>query len=625
MVRSSVSDSVGYGAWDSPISSQLVAKGSVSVLDMHVDGEYTYWSEMRPSNAGRYTLVRVDASGCCKDLTPPDFNVRTFVHEYGGGAFTVAQGVVYASNGVDGAIYKIEPDCSPTRLTDGKIRFADMHITPYGLVAVGESHEPDKTVLNFLALIDLSTGSHKKLASGYDFYSSPAISSDGKKIAWISWNHPHMPWTETELWSAEFTLEGDLIHQTQICGSIPESIFQPEWSPDQVLYFVTDRERGWWNLHRFVNGRIENVCSMQAEMGRPLWVFGLSTYAFLGDKIVFTYNCEGIWRLALLDPKTQQWVAIKQEGTFFHHLRSTGHQVRFLERYPTRNEALFQIEEHNPLQATCLYTTPSIIEEGYLSTPEPITFPSAGRQSHAFFYPPKNRDYQGKKGEKPPLIVMVHGGPTSQAMDSLQMKLQFWTSRGFAVLDVNYGGSTGYGRAYRQLLDRNWGVVDVEDCVNGSVYLVEKGLVDGNKLAIRGGSAGGYTTLAALAFSQTFKAGASHYGVADITVLACDTHKFESHYMYQLIGKYPEEKALWQSRSPIHSVDKITAPLILFQGEEDLIVPKNQAIMIYEALKNRGMVVELYLFPGEKHGFVQAKNIIESLDREVAFYLKVFK
>lgn len=613
-----------YGTWDSSISAESITKGPASAHDMQVDGDYTYWSESRPENKGRSTIVRRDALGKIEEITPPDFNARTFVHEYGGGAFTVVNGTIYSSNGDDGAIYIIEPNSMPRRLTTGDTRFADMHLTSYGLVAVGEHHGSKESVENFLALIDTQTGSYKKLAHGYDFYSSPAISTDGKKIAWISWNHPNMPWTNTELWTAEFDEKGELKNALQICGSLSESIFEPQWSPDGILYFVTDRDSCWWNVHRYVNGRVENVCPMEAEVAEPLWTFGMSTYAFLGDKIVFTYNREGRWYLAILDPITKKWEKLEQEGTYLHQLQSGRNCVRFLEQYSDKGEALVQIDDKPGLPITVLKSQPLPIEEGDISIPRHISFSSNGRTAYGFYYPPKNKNYQALQTEKPPLIVMIHGGPTAQATGSFQFEHQFWTNRGFAILDVNYGGSTGYGRVYRNLLNREWGIVDVEDCVNGALYLARNGLVDSDKLAIRGGSAGGYTTLAALAFKDTFKAGASYYGVADITALARDTHKFEKRYMEQLVGNYPEEKSLWESRSPIHSVDHISSPLILFQGEDDPIVPKNQAIMIYEALKKRDVIAELHIFPGEAHGFRQAKHLVESLNREVQFYLETF-
>lgn len=636
-------ETASFGLWRSPISPELIAKGSTYIINMQVDGDTTYWCEMRPDNEGRYTLVRRTANGVLTDMTPPDFNVRTFVHEYGGGAFAAAGGLVYASCAADGAIYEIKPNTAPRRLThpepsceSGKseIRFADFQITRHGIVAVAERHEPSKGVENFLALIDRTTGKYRTIACGYDFYSSPAVSADGKKIAWISWNHPNMPWTDTELWIAECDDEGSLRAPQRLCGSLPEAIFEPLWSPDGTLYFVTDRDGGWWNVHRYEvrkkTGCIENLCPIEGEVAEPLWNFGLSTYAFLGNKIVFTYNQAGRWYLAILDPATKKWKTLHREGTCFHQLRSGKHSdgtpfVQFLEHYPDKEQALVQIDGKPGYPTQVLWKKAELIAQGYISTSQHICFTSEGRCAYGFYYPPHNKDFIAPKGEKPPLLVMIHGGPTSQAHNLLHIAHQFWTSRGFAVLDVNYGGSSGYGREYRGLLDHNWGVIDVEDCVNGALFLVDQGYVDGNKLAIRGGSAGGYTTLAALAFKDTFKAGASYYGIADITALTNDTHKFESHYAEALVGKYPEEKALWESRSPIHSVANIKAPLILFQGEEDRVVPKNQAEMIYEALKCRGVPVELHLYPGEEHGFRQAKNISASIAREVDFYLETFK
>lgn len=626
-----------YGTWTSPISADKISSGSTTKLNMLIDQNNTYYVEARPGNKGRSTIVKRDQEGKLQDVTPEDFNVRTFVHEYGGGAFTVSNGVIYASSGSDNAIYVIYPGKTPERLTDGQerithngtikskgTRFADMHVTKHGLIAVGEFHEPGKNVENFLALIDLKTGKYKKIAYGHDFYSSPAISNDGKKMAWIAWNHPHMPWTNTELWLADIENDGSLKNQKRIAGDIPESIFQPQWSPEGVLYFVTDRDKGWWNIHRYSHDVIENVLPIEAEVAEPLWIFERSTYAFLEKDIIFTYNKNGIWQLGILNPQTKQWRSLGNSGLNIQQLRSGGHFAQFFESYADKGEALIQVDGAPNYHIHILGSTEQPLESGYISKAQHIAFPSNERIAYGFYYPPQNKDFQGPKNERPPLIVMVHGGPIAQAKASFQLKQQFWTTRGFAVLDVNYGGSTGYGRTYRQLLNRKWGIVDVEDCINGAKFLVEKGLVDPAKLVIRGGSAGGFTTLAALTLGNTFKAGANYYGVADITSLAHDTHKFEKYDMEQLVGKYPEEKDLWTARSPLHSVDKITSPLIIFQGEDDLIVPKNQSIMIYEALKAKGVTTEIHIYPEEEHGFRQAANIIHSLNREYEFYTEVF-
>ncbi|MBA3817026.1 MAG: S9 family peptidase [Parachlamydiaceae bacterium] len=624
-----------YGTWNSPITAEIIASGVTSTINMHTDGSTTYWCEMRPSNKGHYTIVKRDEIGNIKDVTPPEFNARTFVHEYGGGAFAVAHDIVYTSSGADGKIYYVIRDKEPIALTEGQIsteyqgkkcwkgtRFADMQVTSHGIIAVGEKHEPGQPVENFLALIDTSTGAYRVVASGYDFFSSPAISPDEKSIAWICWNHPEMPWTNTELWEASINFKGELTNKHRITGQVKESIFQPQYSPENILHFVSDRDSGWWNIHRYKDGIIENICPMKAEVGEPLWVFDRSTYAFLGNNIIFTFNSEGQWNLGIFNTHDKKWKKIERGSSNIQQVRSGKNCVQFIESYPTQREALIQID--NQQKISVLFKKDPLISEGYLSPPKHIAFPSNKRTAYGFYYPPYNQDYEPIKGEKPPLVVMIHGGPTAQTSGSLSLAKQYWTSQGFAVLDVNYGGSTGYGRDYRNLLNLNWGIVDVEDCVNGALYLVNQGLVDPNKLVIRGGSAGGYTTLAALAFKTTFKAGADYFGVADITALANDTHKFEQRYMDLLVGKYPEEKTVWEARSPINAVEKITSPLIIFQGEDDPIVPKNQSIMIYEALNKRGITVEIHIYPDEEHGFRQAPHIIHSLKREADFYREVF-
>lgn len=604
-----------YGTWESPFKGENLLKGPTSVQEMHLDGNSTY-----VSTGG--TVLRLDASGKITAMTPPEFNVRTAVHEYGGGAFTISKGTLIASNGKDNGLYVFQAGQPPRRLTTGVTRFADLHLTPQGLVAVAEHHGA-KNVENYLALINLKNGSYTKLASGYDFYSSPAISQDGKKIAWICWNNPNMPWTNTQLWVGDFEHNGKITHAHQIGGFIPESFFEPQWSPEGTLYFVTDRDQGWWNIHRYQNGKIENVAPMQAEVAEPQWNFDLSTYAFVKDKILFSYNKNGVWSLGLLDPQAKKWQPLNNSGSYIHQVRSNGRLTRFLEQYPDKGEALMGVDKG--YHVATIKDQPLPFDKGFISLPQHIAFPSqGGRIAYAFYYPPTNKNYKPSADEKPPLIVVLHGGPTAQATSSFDVQHQFWTSRGFALLDVNYGGSSGYGRHYRSLLDHEWGVVDVEDCVNGALYLVKEGLADPHKLAIRGGSAGGYTTLAALAFKDVFTAGADYYGVADITALARDTHKFEKHYMEQLVGKYPEDKALWQSRSPLNSVDKIHAPLIIFQGDKDPIVPPNQSEMIYNALKKRGVNTELHIYAGESHGFKQAKNLVSSLTREAQFYLEAF-
>lgn len=633
-----------YGTWTSPIPPEKVARGSVTITAMIPDGEDTYWCELRPQNRGRSTIVRRSPSGTLQDMTPPEFNVRSLVHEYGGGSFTVTNGVIYASNGSDSALYVVKAGNPPVKLTEGQTkvgapgqekwkgtRFADLHTSSHGLVAVGEHHEPGRPVENFLALIDTKSGKHQKIAEGSDFYSSPAVSKDGKQLAWISWNHPHMPWSRTELWTATIGDDGFLVNPTRIAGENPEAILSPQWAPDGTLYFVSDRNSGWWNIHRFLDGKIENVCPLDAEVGEPLWVFGRPPYAFLEEQIIFSFNSQGQWGLGILNPQTKQWQSIARPAVVIHQLRSSQGYVSYLEEYPDQETAIIQIKTLKDTPHTALNTNITItsihqdkltVDEGDISIGQHIEFPSGNRTAFGFYYPPCNKDFQGNQNTLPPLLVTIHGGPTAQAKSSFNVKHQYWTSRGFAILDVNYGGSTGYGRSYRQLLDHNWGIVDVEDCTNGALFLAAKGIVDRNHLFIRGGSAGGYTTLAVLTKTTAFRAAASYYGVADVTALALDTHKFEASYNDELLGKYPEKKELWEERSPIHSVHKISTPLIIFQGEQDTIVPKNQSIMIYDALKSRNIPVEMHLYQDEGHGFRQAATICHSLTKEAEFYLK---
>jgi len=626
-----------YGTWTSPITAEMIAEGSSSILNMQIHDNATYWCEFRPTNKGRYTIVKRDFSGKTQDATDPEFNVRTFVHEYGAGAFTASKGIIYASNAKDSAIYIIKPGHTPHKLTEGQTtvklgdkltwkgaRFTDLRVTSAGLIAIGECHEPGQLVENFLALINTSKGTYQKIASGYDFFASPAVSPDGKKIAWLCWNLPNMPWTKSELWIGDLSSAGTVENAHHIISDAYESVLEPQWSADGTLYFISDRYKGWWNLHAYSNDIIENICPMEAEIGGPFWIFDQSAYALLNNKIFFAFNKNGEKKLAVVDLKTKQLELIQHDGIAYQHIRSGPNFIQCVAGYSQKEEEIIQIEDSPGYPISIITSKPMKVDEGYISPAQHIAFPSNERTAYGYYYPPKNKDYKIPTNEKPPLVVMIHGGPTAQARGSFQLKQQFWTSRGFAVLDVNYGGSTGYGRAYRDLLNHNWGIVDVEDCENGALSLVRKGFVDPNKLVIRGGSAGGYTTLAALAFKKTFKAGADYFGVADITALANDTHKFESTYMNELIGLYPEEKDLWESRSPINSVHKISSPLIIFQGENDPIVPKNQSIMIYEALKKKGIKTELHLYPDEEHGFRKVENLVHSLNREAEFYLEVF-
>ena len=627
-----------YGSWKSPITSDLIVSGTVGLGQIAIDGDDIYWIEGRPSEAGRSVIVRRTPDGKITDVTPAPFNVRTRVHEYGGGSFAVAAGVVYFSHFADQRIYCQRLDSQPEPLTPAaNCRYADVIVDNQRnrLICVREDHAGEGEAVNTIVSINLDNGEDIQiLTQGDDFYASPSLSPDGSQLCWISWNHPNMPWDGTELWVAEINADGFLGKKQLVAGGLEESIFQPEWSPDRVLYFVSDKSN-WWNLYRtplnppLLRGEagIEPLCEMAAEFGLPQWVFGMSTYAIVSEsKIICTYTQQGKWHLASLDLIAKQLTTIETPYNDISSVKARGEIVIFLAGSPTESTAIVQLNLATSQREVLRRSSDLSIESGYLSVPEPIAFPTEnGLTAFGFFYPPKNQDFAAPAGEKPPLVVKSHGGPTAATSSSMNLKIQYWTSRGFAVLDVNYGGSTGYGREYRKRLQDSWGIVDVDDCTNGAQYLAQKGLVDGERMAIAGGSAGGYTTLCALTFRDVFKAGASYYGVSDLEALATDTHKFESRYLDGLIGPYPERKDLYVARSPIHSAERLSCPVIFFQGLEDKVVPPNQAEMMVEILKAKGLPVAYVAYEGEQHGFRRAENIKRTLDGEFYFYSRVFK
>lgn len=623
-----------YGSWKSPITADLIVSGTIGLGGLVLDGDDIYWLEGRASEGGRNVIVKRNSEGKIKDITPQPFNVRTRVHEYGGSSYLVHQGIIYFCNFSDQRIYTQTQESTPEPLTpEINWRYADMVIDSVRnrLICVREDHTPEGEPINTLVSINLSQGEDINiLTQGDDFYASPRLSPDGLYLSWISWNHPNMPWESTQLWMAKINSDGSLGDKKRLAGGENESIFQPEWSPDNHLYFISDRSN-WWNFYRYKNpgldgSNLEEIYPMSAEFGLPQWVFGMSTYGFISaQEILCTYTQKGIWSLAILQTDSQQLTPIDTPYTDISGICTQGNQALFLAGSPTEANAIIQFNVKNQAREILKYSSELKIDSGYLSIPESVEFPTEnGQTSYGLFYPPKNRDYTGFPHEKPPLIVKSHGGPTAATSSPLNLRIQFWTSRGFAVLDVNYGGSTGYGREYRQRLQNQWGIVDVNDCANGAKYLAEKGLVDSQKMAIAGGSAGGYTTLCALTFRDIFKAGASYYGVSDLEALAQDTHKFESRYLDGLIGPYPEKKEIYQQRSPIHFTDQLSCPVIFFQGLEDKIVPPNQAEMMVEAIKRKGLPVAYVAYPGEQHGFRGAENIKRTLEGELYFYSRVF-
>lgn len=619
-----------YGSWESPISADLISTEGRRIIEVVTDGEDIYWIEMRPTESGRYVIVRWTPDGQTTDVIPDPFNARTRVHEYGGAAFVVSDGVVYFSNFSDQRLYRQTVGSTPQPLTsEGDLRYADgvVDAKRNRLICVREDHTDSETeAVNALVAIGLDgTDNGQVLVSGNDFYAAPRLSPDGACLAWMTWNHPNMPWDGAELWVGEVNADGSLSRAERVAGGVDESIFQPEWSPDGMLYFASDRT-DWWNLYRYQAGTVEPVCEMEAEFGRPQWIFGMSTYKFVSaNQIVCTYTQDGIWHLASLDPETGRLNQIETPYTSIANLQAIPGGVLFNASSSTESASIVHFDLTTRQFEVVCRSSEIEIDSGYFSTPQAIEFPTEGGvTAHAFFYPPQNRDYTAPADDLPPLLVISHGGPTSATSTALDLEIQYWTSRGIAVLDVNYGGSSGYGRAYRQRLNDQWGVVDVDDCVNGAQYLVEQGYADGNRLAIRGGSAGGYTTLSALTFRDVFKAGASYYGISDLEAMTRDTHKFESRYLDSLIGAYPKERGRYRGRSPIHFTDRLSCPLILFQGLEDKVVPPNQAEMMVEALRLKGLPVAYVPFEGEQHGFRRSENIRRSLEAELYFYGQVF-
>jgi dipeptidyl aminopeptidase/acylaminoacyl peptidase len=613
-----------YGSWKSPITSDLIVAGSIRLGEICLEGDTVYWSEGRPTEGGRSVVVKC-ADGQITDITPAPYNARTRVHEYGGGAFNVWQDTLYFSNFADQRLYRVDVNGEIEPITpEAALRFADVvgDDRQSRLIGVCEDHTGDGEAMNKVVAI---ADEIQVLVSGNDFYASPRLSPDGSQLAWITWNHPNMPWDGTELWVAAVNDDGSLGASQKVAGGVTESIFQPEWSPDGVLYFISDRT-DWWNLYRWQDGAIVPLCPKAAEFGLPQWVFGMTTYGFeSAQSLICTYVENGIQHLARLDTQTLELSEIPTPYSSISGLQVSSGFAAFLGGSVAKPGAIAHLNLTTGTLEEIRRSSEIAIDPGYISTPQVLEFPTEnGLTAYGFYYPPQNQDFTAPDRERPPLLVKSHGGPTAATSATFNPGIQYWTSRGIAVLDVNYGGSTGYGRAYRERLKGQWGIVDVDDCVNGAKYLAAQGLVDGDRLCIDGGSAGGYTTLAALAFRDVFKAGASYYGVSDLKALATDTHKFESRYLDGLIGAYPAEAELYRVRSPIYAIDQLSCPVIFFQGDEDKIVPPNQAEMMVEALKEKGLPVAYVLYEGEQHGFRKAENIKRTLDGELYFYAQVF-
>jgi len=600
-----------FGSWSSPIAAAAVARAGVRLGEpaLGEDGS-AWWLERRPLEGGRTAIVREG-----DDVTPPEFNVRTRVHEYGGGAWLLHGKTAFFSHWDDQRLYRLAPGGSPVPITpDGPYRYADGRALPGGaaIVCVRETHGDGEPVNEVVQVPADGGGSPEPIASGRDFYAAPRPSPDGRVLCWLCWDHPNMPWDGCELW----------VDERRVAGGPDESIWQPEWSPAGELHWVSDRT-GWWNLY----SESRQLTDERAELGMPHWQFGGSTYAFLEDGTIACIRVErAVARLHLLRRGRLEDVGLPYTSFGYPCLRARGERLIFVAASPVQEPAVITWSEgEGPSELRRASDEP--LDRALVSIPRAIEFESAGgRTAHAFYYPPDSPNFEGPDDERPPLIVQIHGGPTAHAEPELDPATIFWTSRGVGVVDVNYGGSTGFGREYRNLLRGAWGIVDVEDCIAAAHHLAAEGEVDGRRLAIHGGSAGGYTTLCALAFHpDAFAAGASYYGVADAATLARDTHKFESRYLDRLIGPWPAAEELYRERSPIHFADRIRASVLLLQGLEDEVVPPAQAQEMAAALRRSGVPHAVLMFEGEQHGFRRAETIIRSLEAELSFYGQVFR
>jgi dipeptidyl aminopeptidase/acylaminoacyl peptidase len=627
-----------FGSWTTPVTSEVVVGAAVRLGEVQVDGGDVVWAESRPSEGGRTQLVRRRPDGTTDELLPEGRNARTAVHEYGGAAWWVRDGVLWFTDWADQRLYRLEAEGTPEPLTPEPARsrgdrYADGELSADGtrIVCVRERHLGDRAidVVNEVVVLDARVpGEPEVLVSGPDFVAAPRVSPDGTTLAWLQWNHPAMPWDAAELVVRDLA-SGE---ETVVAGGPVESVTEPRWRPDGSLWFLSDRT-DWWNLYRWQPGHdIEAVVRTDADIGVPAWVFGTSRYAVLDDgRVVVARWRDGFDGLAV---RGHDGVLTDLDLPFtaIGSVVAAGPDaVVVVAGSPVAEPGVHRIDLSGATPRVETLRAPRDLGLGtdQISVPEAVRFPSVdgageSRTGRALFYPPVNPRFQGPEGERPPLLVVIHGGPTSKASPVLAVGVQYWTSRGFAVVDVDYGGSSGYGRPYRELLRGQWGVVDVADCLAAARALADRGRADPGRLCIRGGSAGGYTTLAALARADTpFAAGADHFGVADLEALARDTHKFESRYLDGLVGPYPEARDVYVDRSPITHVERFTRPLIVLQGAEDAIVPPAQSEAIVGALRSTGVPVAYLLFEGEQHGFRRAENVRRALDAELSFYAQV--
>ena len=618
-----------YGTWPSDLTAEMVAGKTARLMEPSINQNRLFWLETRPNEKGRVAIMlRENNKSRC--ILPNPLSVKSKVHEYGGGAYCINKSCVYFVLADDQQIYFADftlPLFEPKPLTNQPgLRFADLQFDSARnrIIAVCEDHSDSlEEPVNSLVSIDAQILSPiEVLHRGYDFYSFPRISPNGNRLAWNGWNHPNMPWDNTELWLSHLSHDGQITHSTHINRDVSESIFQPQWSPDNQLFFVSDRN-DWWNIYTYTDHTITQVTDINGEFATPQWTFNMSTYGFLDcSTLIATYSQEGTWHLCKVDIPSKTISKIACDCVNIFGVTAQDNTGYFLGSTPMSQLGVYQYSAKNSL-ANITETKP-VINSNNISTAEKITFQSNNHSStYAFYYAPKNAQY-ACSGE-PPVIVICHGGPTGSTNIGLELKIQFWTTRGFAVLDVNYRGSTGYGRKFRQSLHKNWGAYDIEDVCAATEYVIAHKMAHPHQCIIKGSSAGGYTVLSALTFADTFHAGVSLYGIGDLKILIDDTHKFEARYLDSLIGEYDSHKKTYFDRSPINFTENLNCPILIFQGTEDRVVPPNQAKLMAEAVDKKSIPVSLVLYENEGHGFRNADNIIHMLKAELEFYQRVFK
>lgn len=619
-----------YGSWSSPISLDLIAAGRTFPTYPRFDGDDTWWEEPRPAEGGRQVVMHRRADGSIVEAVPRNVNVRDMVHEYGGAAWTVAGGVLYYSNVADGRLYRLPPGGTPEPLTGpGPLRYADFDVDArHGrLVCVCEDHSGSGEAVNRLVTVELGSPAPvgpEPLVEGADFYAAPRVSPDGRQLAWLSWSHPNMPWDGTTLWVAVVGADGRLGDARPVAGGADVWLAQPRWSPSGELYYIGEAS-GWMNLYRS-RGRVsEPVLPLAADFARPDWVFGAANYAFVGQgEVLAVGRADGrdrAWRVAATGAVTELPLPFDE----IDFVVGLGDRVLLAADATADAGGLAELDLATGGWSWVTRSLDAELDPGVISIPRSMTYPTSdGAVAHALFYPPRNDAYAGPAGSTPPLIVSSHGGPTASAGAGLRLGIQYFTSRGLAVVEVDYRGSTGYGKTYRQALEGQWGVYDMDDCAAAAAFLVAEGAVDGARVAIRGGSASGYTTLCALTFRDDFRAGVSYFGIGDLETFARDTHKFESRYLERLVGPYPEAQALYVSRSPVHFLDRLSCPLLILQGLDDHVVPPGQAEQMVAALAAKGLPYAYLPFEGEGHGFRRAANVRRATAAELAFYGLVF-